>query len=261
MRKILLFKILRDAYKLFDRCWPSVLAAAMLSIGLVNIITLIIRLTFPLSTILVLTTETGLLRLTYNDLIEIIAFFMVNVWFNGFLALVALSDHKNESINFIRTVTRSTVLYPKLLLVNVAAMIMIYLSLIAASPVLSLGMLGTLMVIPAIVFAVWFSLVSPVAAIDDIKGVGRILARSRLLVYGNFWTMLAVIAIAFIPPLMIAGIRTNTIFFWPIIIFVNIASSIIGSTLTASAYINLRLAKGEKIIDSEQKIADEPLGP
>lgn len=237
----MLIKILVDAYKFFDRQWSIMVVAAILSFGLASALNFIIKLNLALPSFSILMTGNKPLELSYNGILELIVFFMVNIWFEGFIALLAHTEIKKYKIEFAKIAFRVTKLYPRVLIVNVMAQIVVFSGLVLALSALSLGYFGVFFIIPAFLFMVWFSLVTPVAVIDDVTRASRILFRSRLLVHGYFWTVLAIIMMSIIPSVAVAGIQTSSPYFWPVTMFIRISSAIIGATMLAFSYINLSI--------------------
>lgn len=246
----MLIKILVDAYKFFDRQWSVITATAILSFGLAGALNFIINLKIALPSLSIPITGNKPLELSYNDIFELVVFFLINIWFEGFIALLAHAEVMKEKTGFTKIAMRLIKLYPKALFANAMAQIVIFSGLFLAIPALSLGYLGVFLIIPAFLFMVWFSLVTPIAVIDDVTRVDRMLFRSRLLVHGYFLTILAVIMISIIPSLAIVEIQSNSPLFWPVTMFVRISSAIIGATMLAFSYINLRTIKENYLTDS-----------
>ncbi|MBE0447627.1 MAG: hypothetical protein IBX64_05950 [Actinobacteria bacterium] len=248
----MLFRVLRDTYNFFDRRWFVVVVAAVLSVGMAAILSLVVRIIISLPPITInsasstaINNATGsTFKLSYNDIIEAILIFIGSVWFRGFIAALVHAELRSPLLKIADILKRSIVLYPQVFLVNT---VVVYIGVILALPAMLLGNIGVLFSLPALIFYIWFSLVSPVVVMDDMRGVIKVLTRSRMLVTGYFWQVLLVHAIAVAPVFAIVGIQDDTVYFWPVLIFINIVTAILGSLLITFTYINLRLVKGERL--------------
>lgn len=243
----MLFRILRDAYNFFDKHWYVIVAAAILSVGMADALSLIVRTLIPLPSITINSTTDGAVRFGYNDIIEAIFLFIGSVWFRGFIATLVHTELQSLPRRIPSVLKRSLILYPRVLMVNIAALIVVYTGVALAVPALMLGSIGIVFVIPALIFFIWFSLVSPTIVIDELHGAIKVLTRSRMLVTGYFWQVLLVHAIVIMPVIAVAGIKEDTIYFWPILVFINIITAILEASLITFTYVNLRLAKGEHL--------------
>jgi len=243
----LLFKIFKDAFIFFDRRWVPITAAAVLSVGLAYLLNTVLSKAVSFPSITVPNPEGEPIKISYLYFAEAGIFVLANIWFKAFASFLVKTELEGLTTRFLSIAKGTTSVYPKVLIANIAVGVVVFLSIFMALPVFAVSDFGVLFFIPAIAFVIWFSLVSPVVVIDNISGIRNILMRSRLLVHGKFWTTLIAMSTALIPPFTVVGIQTESIFYLPIEIFTNIATAIIGSLITVSAYINLRIAKGEEI--------------
>lgn len=260
------FRIIIDAYKLFDRRWLMIIAAGILSVGVADIVSLVTMTKLHLPTAVVPGLDGKPLNISYNVLIDLLVFFLAGVWFDSFVSLLAKSDMEKLTVKFNEMVYKTTAIYPRVLTARFAAQVIMYVSLFLAYAVVFLNFVGILLTIPAFLFAVWFSIVSPVAVIEGPLGIRDTLIRSRALVHGYFFTVLLAMLIGIIPPVATADIQANSILFWPVLTFVHIATSIIVSVITVSTYLNLRAARGGIPIPAVEEppvvkeLSEEPVG-
>jgi hypothetical protein len=254
----LLFKVLRGALRFFDTHWKLVVLAAVLSVGLAETISFVIRLAEVIPKAHIKIPGSAPVIFDFNNTIEAFLTFLATIWFQAFIATVAKYELLAMPITFRNVSLNATLLFPHVFLVNLASQFVIFIGIFTGLPAASmLGKAGIVFYIPAICFAVWFALVSPVVVIDEIRSIGRALVRSRLLVSGNFLVVLAALALSLIPVVGTVGINIDNMAFWPVLIFIYVATAIITTMLTISAYINIRLVKGELLIVQEDDIEDE----
>jgi len=246
----LLFKVFKDSYNFFDRHWHTTMAAAILSVGLAVVVSLIIRKILPLPATDIITSAESTFKLGYNDLIEVALIFLASIWFRGFIAAHANAQLQPSQYKTGDVLRQSAAVYPRVLMVNIVVLVVIYTGLLIALPALSLGYIGVLFAIPALVFYIWFSMVTPSVVMEDIRGPLKVLIRSRMLVLGYFWHVLFIHMVTAVPALAINGIPDDTVYFWPIMVFINVTTAILYSLLITFTYVNLRLVKGETIVDS-----------
>lgn len=243
MGQALIYKILGEAYHFFDRRWVMVLGAALASIGLAEAISLLVRFGVPMPPMRLTMPDGTPIGLNYYDFLEAALFFLASFWFEAFIALLAKSEIEHKDGSFLSNALRASLFYPRVFLANISAHIVIYVTFLAGLLALSIGVLGLIFLIPSILFAIWFSLVTPVVVIEDLYKVRMILTRSRFLVSGFFGTVLLARLLGFLPSVAAAGMSAETIYYWPIIVFINISSAIIVTIILVSAYKNLRSAK------------------
>lgn len=256
----MLFKIFKDAFIFFDRRWVQIATAAILSVGLAYLLNTILSKAVSFPSISIPNPEGEPVKISYLYFAEAGIFILANIWFKAFASFLVKAELKGLPTGFLSIAKGTTSVFPKVLIVNIVAGIIVFFSIFIALPMFAMSAFGILFFIPAIAFVVWFSLVSPVAVIDNISEIRKVLIRSRLLVHGKFWTILIAISTALIPPLTVVGIQTESMFYLPIEIFTNIATAIIGSLITVSAYVNLRIAKGEEVGGYFQKQIEESTG-
>jgi len=256
----LLFKIFKDAFTLFDRRWAQIAAAAIISVGLAYLLNTVLSKMVDFPSITIPNPEGEPVKISYLYFAEAGMFILANIWFKAFASFLVKAELVGLPTRFFSVAKGTTAVYPKVLVANIAIGIIVFFSILVALPMLAVGSFGILFFIPAIAFVVWFSLVTPVAVVDDISGTRNILLRSRFLVHGKFWTVLIAMSTALIPPFTVVGIETESMFYLPIEIFTNIATSIIGSLIVVSAYINLRIAKGEAVSGYFENQLQEPTG-
>lgn len=256
----MLFKIFKDSFSLFDRRWVTITCAAILSVGLAYLLNAVLSKSISFPSVTIPNPEGEPIKLSYRYFAEAGIFILANIWFKAFASFLVKAELENLPIKFLSIAKGTTSLYPKVLVANIAVGVIVFFSIFLALPMFAMSAFGILFFIPAIAFVVWFSLVSPVAVVDNISGVRNILMRSRVLVRGQFWTILVAMSTALIPPLAVVGTQTESIFYLPVEIFTNISTAIIGSLITVSAYVNLRIAKGEVVGGYFQKQLEESAG-
>lgn len=253
----MLLRILLDAYKLFDRRWRLILAAVAISVGLSDVVGLVLSTKFHLPTIILPSLSGSPLKLNYSDLIQDGLSTLMNYWFMGFVAFLALAEIENRKIRFLNIAVSATTRYPKILAVNVVAQVIMFFSFLLLLPALAVPILGIIFMIPAILLIVWFSLITPVAVMDNFHRIRDILIRSRMLVHGYFWTILVAMLISLVPLFATLGFQTSTIYYWLLTTFIHLAIVILGALIIVSAYANLRIAKGEKLTAKLDKNTEE----
>ncbi|PIW23010.1 MAG: hypothetical protein COW32_01635 [Candidatus Aquicultor secundus] len=251
-------RIIIDAYKLFDRRWLMIIAAGILSVGIADIISLVSAALLHLPTVAMMGPDGKPFSFNYSVFIDLLVFFVANVWLEGFVALIALSEIGGWTAKFFEMAYKTTSIYPRVLAANFVAQLIMYGSLVLAYAALSLNFIGFLFVIPAFLFAVWFSLVSPVVVVDRTRRIRDVLLRSRYLVHGYFFTVLLTMFIGLVPPLVTPDIQSGNLFFWPAMTFIHIATSIIVSLVTVATYLNLRAAKGASPSPVIEELTDAP---
>lgn len=221
-----------------------IIAAGILSVGIADFISLVSATTLHLPTVTTMGPNRTPLSFNYSELIDLLVFFVANIWLEAFVAFIALADIGNWTTGFFGMAYKTTGIFPRVLAVNFVAQLIMYGGLFLAFAALSLNFIGFLFVIPALLFAVWFSLISPVVVIDRTRRIRDVLLRSRYLVHGYFFTVLLTMLIGLIPPLATSGIQGTSLLFWPAMTFIHIATAIIVALITVTTYLNLRAAKG-----------------
>jgi len=181
------------------------------------------------------------------SLLKLLAGILVTTAFYGFIALLAFRDSNNEDIDIAAIAKHVLSRLPKLVGISVAASIVIVVGIF-------------LLLIPGLVFAVWFFLAIPVGVIEN-ANISGALSRSRELVRENFWKVLLVIILPILPLAVIEGVV-------PLLVDGSTASAaasyIAGGLMTLAfatlpAYLYLELAKN-KAPQAETPTADEIAG-
>ncbi|MHB8840859.1 MAG: hypothetical protein ACYC56_03565 [Candidatus Aquicultor sp.] len=251
-------RIIIDAYKLFDRRWLMIIAAGILSVGIADIISLVTATTLHLPTVTLVGPDRKPFDFNYSIFIDLVVFFIANVWLEVFVALLARSEIENWTAKFFEMAYKTTSMYPRVLVANFVVQLIMYGGLFLAYAALSVNFIGFLFIIPVFLFAVWFSLVSPVAVIDRTRRIRDILLRSRYLVHGYFFTVLLAMLIGLLPPVATSNIQSTGLFFWSAMTFVHIATAIIVALITVTTYLNLRAAKGAIPSPAVEELIDAP---
>ncbi len=243
----LLLRILLDAYKLFDRRWLIILAAAAISLGVAEVMGILLNTYAHLPTMSGTDLDGKPIVMSYGDIVSAAVSGMAIFWFFGFVSSLAKTEIDGQPIKFKDVALHATEHYPKIVMVNLVTVIITLFAVLLALPAPSLGFIGLIFLIPSLLFTVWFSLVTPVVVMDNFRRIRDILIRSRILVHGYFWTVFIAQAISAIPLLASAGIQTNNIYYEPLMFIIQSMTVMLAALILVSAYANLRAAKGEKL--------------
>lgn len=234
-----------------------------LSIGLAAIISMILSLYIQFPSI----TETGPdgkpIIINYGLFVSNIIMALADLWLLGFVASIAKTEIENRRSRFFAIARNTTVLYPKIVLVNTISAMIITLSVIAVFPALLMfaNSIGIIFLIPAAIFFTWFSLIIPVTVLEEIRGVRSILARSRSLVQGYFLIIFSMqFSIVFlIPSLAVADLPLDSNYAEALRFFITALLMILEAVITVSTYMTLRAVKGKHLINNIEDNSKEAI--
>jgi hypothetical protein len=253
-------RILIDSYRFFDRRWQLIVAAALVSLGLIECIVLAVHYAIPDPAVILKDNDGNAVPIGYDDLLESFLMLMSKIWFDGFIAFLLKFELEGIPVQLKHTVLRSIAIYPRILLISLCAQLLIVPSVIAAILIIPSDPSGILSLIPlitAIILFVWFSLVIPVAVIDKTVKVISALRRSRYLVQKYFFMIAAIILLSSLPSLAMIDISDDSLYAHLVAVLLYFATMIMGSLVTLFAYMHLRIVKGEAIVEETRAAADD----
>ncbi|MBI4733508.1 MAG: hypothetical protein HY779_01585 [Rubrobacteridae bacterium] len=256
----MLLKIVTDAYRFFDRRWLYIITAALISLGIAESIVMSVYYLFPDPLKVLKNADDAKLSIGYADIIEPFLLLLVKIWFDGFVALLFKYEVEDTAIQIKKALSKSFAVYPKLTLIYFVAQLLIVPSVFALVIILSSDPTGLLSVAPLIsiiVLYVWFSLVIPVAVIDDLTKIIPALKRSRYLVDKYFMIVAVLLLVSSVPSLGMFDVSSTNAYAKLIAILLYFASMVMESLVTLFAYIHLRTVKGEALIEQTNAAAQE----
>ncbi|MCL6472873.1 MAG: hypothetical protein K6T91_08710 [Firmicutes bacterium] len=250
---MLFFNILSEAYKLFDRQWRLILLGSALSIGLAAIISVILPLYVHFPSITEMGPDGKPITIDYGSFVSNMIIALADLWLLGFVASIVKNEISSSRAKFFTIARNATIIYPKIILVNMISAMTITISVIAVFPALLMfaNSIGIVFLIPAAVFFTWFSLIIPVTVLEEIRGIRSIFARSRTLVQGFFFTIFAMqFSIVFlIPSLVVTDLPSDSNYAEALRFFITALLMILEAVVTVSTYMSVRAAKGEQLIN------------
>jgi hypothetical protein len=255
-----LFRIITDAYRYFDRRWLYIITAALISLGIVESIVFSIHHFYPDPIKILKNADGDKLRIEYADIIEPFLLLLVKIWFDGFISLLFKSESEGVPIDKKRAILKSLSLYPRLFLIYMVAQLLIVPSVFALVIILPNDPTGLFAVAPLlsiIVLYVWFSLIIPVIVIEDITKTISVLKRSRYLVDKFFFVVALLLLISSTPSLGMVDVTSNSATARLIAILLYLASMVMESLTTLFAYVHLRIIKGEAQVEQTNTAAQE----
>lgn|GEM_PF-2411107 len=244
----ILFSIFQDAFYFFDKHWIVIVAGACLSVGLADIVSYLLSVFVPMGAVDLRAATGGDIKIENYILVEAGAVFLAGVWFRGYIAVLVGGDAGATTPSLSNAFKAAAKLYPRLLSVNLVAIIITYSTAAIGLLIMSANALGAIFLVPAILFSVWFSLITPVAVFDSAKGILPRLKRSRALVSGHFIQLLFLMFVVVTPTFAMAGIGEETSLFWPVLTFVNVSTAIIDGLFVTFAYHRLRAAHAAELL-------------
>jgi hypothetical protein len=255
-----LIRIITDAYRYFDRRWLYIITAALISLGIAESMVFAIHHFYPDPIKVLKNVDGNTLRIEYADIVEPILLLLVKVWFDGFISLLFKSNAEGTPINKKQTILRSLSLYPRLFLIYMIAQLLILPSVFALVIILPSDPTGLLAVAPLIsiiVLYVWFSLIIPVAVIENITKTLPALKRSRFLVDKFFFVVALLLLMSSTPSLGMIDVTSNSASAKLIAIMLYFASMVMESLTTLFAFVHLRIIKMEAEVEQTGTAAQE----
>ena len=253
-KRPVLFGIFQDAFYFFDKHWVAIIAGAVLSVGLADIASYLLSVFVPMGALDLKAATGSDVKIENFVLVEAVAVFLAGVWFRGYVAVLVGGDGGVGTPNLTGTIITASKLYPRLLILNIVAIMITYITAALGLLVMSVNALGAIFLIPAILFSVWLSLITPVAVFDSAQGVLARLKRSRTLVSGHFMQVLFLMFIVVTPTFAMAGIGEETALFWPVLTFVNVSTSILDGLFITFAYHQLRAVHAAELLTKRETV-------
>jgi hypothetical protein len=247
-KRPILFNIFQDAFYFFDKHWIAIVAGALLSVGLADIVSYLLSVFVPMGAVDLQAATGSDIKIENFVLVEAGAVFLAGVWFRGYIAVLVGGDAGATTLSLSNAFKAAAKLYARLLALNLVAIIITYITAAIGLLIMSANALGAIFLMPAILFSVWFSLITPVAVFDGAEGILPRLKRSRSLVSGHFMQVLFLMFIVITPTFAMTGIGEDTALFWPVLTFVNISTSILDGLFITFAYHRLRAAHAAELL-------------
>lgn len=224
-----------------------------MSVGLADIASYLLSVLVPMGTVDLKAATGSDIEIQNYVLVEAGAVFLAGVWFRGYVAVLVGGDAGVSTPSLTGAFRAAFKLYPRLLTLNVVAIIITYITAAIGLLIMSVNALGAIFLIPAILFSVWLSLVTPVAVFDSAEGVLARLRRSRAMVSGHFMQVLFLMFIVVTPTFAMTGIGEETALFWPVLTFVNVSTSILDGLFITFAYHRLRAVHAAELLTKREK--------
>ncbi|MDI6817534.1 MAG: hypothetical protein QME41_10180 [Actinomycetota bacterium] len=247
-KRPILFNIFQDAFYFFDKHWIAIIAGALLSVGLADIVSYLLSIFVPMGAVDLRAATGSDIKIENYILVEAGAVFLAGIWFRGYIAVLVGDDGGTTTLSLSNACKTTAKLYARLLALNLVAIVITYITAAIGLLIMSANALGAVFLIPAILFSVWFSLITPVAVFDSAEGILPRLKRSRSLVSGHFMQVLFLMFIVVTPTFAMTGIGEETALFWPVLSFVNFSTSILDGLFITFAYHHLRAADAAALL-------------
>ena len=193
-----------------------------------------------------------MISIGYDDLTESILLLLVKIWFDGFIAYILKFEIKGLDVSFKQAFSKSITIFPRLFVITLFAQLLMLPSILTAMLIGSTdptGILPILSIVSAIVLFVWFSLIIPVAVIDETIKVIQALRRSRFLVHRYFFIILALVIISSLPSLALVDVTDNNKAVHSVVILLYLSTMIMSSLTILFAYMHLKVVKGETFLE------------
>jgi hypothetical protein len=254
-----LLGILIDSYRFFDRRWLQIIIAAILCAGITEAIVLSTGhfMTSPITVLKDVNNDP--VPISYSDVVKTLLLAIFKVWFDGFLVILLKNEIEKTPIKTASMVLASLKIYPKILLYYFVSQLLIVPSLAAAllaTVTDPTGLMSLVPLISALVLLVWFSLIIPVAILDNTTGILAALNRSRYLVSKYFLVVSLLILLGSLPSVAMLDVSLRSPYTQAVELFLSFASMIIGSLTIMFAYIHLKIAKGEVAILEDNELSE-----
>ena len=225
-----------------------------MSVGLADLASYLLSVFVPMGAVDLKATTGSDIKIENYVLVEAGAVFLAGVWYRGYVAVLVGGDAGVGTPSLTGAFKAASKQYPRLLTLNVVAIIITYITAAIGLLIMSVNALGAIFLIPAILFSVWLSLITPVAVFDSAGGVLPRLRRSRALVSGHFMQVLFLMFIVVTPTFAMTGIGEETALFWPVLTFVNVSTSILDGLFITFAYHRLKAVHAAELLTKRETV-------
>ena len=227
--------IFKDILKMIRRHWVAVPLVTLLTLGVTSFIGGSSSYLTPS-----LVNRTGYILFTIRTIMGLLG----GVFFEGIMVQVACLDARKERQDHGKIIRRIVSRLPKLFLIALIGDLIILAG-------------AVLLIVPGIIFTVWYMLIIPVAVLEESRRIPSVFHRSKALVKGHFWQVLAIIGVIILPFVAIDWMFSEQLLFasWP-----NLALAVSGRFLSGMAIVQIYLRLAGTTIDSAVSL-DHPACP